>query len=73
MRSMHYAVDQLDLTTIFPEVQITSNGGSIPSTADVQNCLDILKDSELNPSQLRAITSILDSSCLKVNILLWPS
>lgn len=61
---MHYAVDQLDLDTIFPVVQTTPN--SIPSSPDVQKCLDVLKDSELNPFQLQAITSMLDASCLKV-------
>ncbi len=65
MRSMHYAVDQLDLDTIFPVVQATPSN-SIPTSADVQKCLDVLKDSELNPFQLQAITSMLDASCLKV-------
>ncbi len=65
MRSMHYAVDQLDLDNIFPVVQATPSN-SIPTSMDVQKCLDVLKDSELNPFQLQAITSILDASCLKV-------
>lgn len=65
MQSMHYAVDQLDLDAIFPVVQTTPNT-PIPTSSDVQECLDLLKDSELNQFQLQAITSILDSSCLKV-------
>lgn len=68
MRGMHYAVDQLDLDTIFPVAQTTPNSSSIPTSSDVQKCLDVLKDSELNPFQLQAITSILDSSCLKVSL-----
>lgn len=71
MRGMHYAVDQLDLDTIFPVPQTTPNS-AIPSSSDVQDCLDVLKDSELNPFQLQAITSMLDSSCLKVSMsLTW--
>ena len=62
---MHYAVDQLDLDNIFPVVQATPSN-SIPTSMDVQKCLDVLKDSELNPFQLQAITSMLDASCLKV-------
>ena len=64
MRSMHYAVDQLDLDTIFPEVQAI--GANIPSSPDVQKCLDVVKDSVLNRFQLQSITSMLDSKCLMV-------
>lgn len=66
MRAMHYAVDQLQLDTIFPEVQSAPNS-SIPSSSDVQKCLDVVKDSVLNPFQLQAIASMLDASCLKVS------
>lgn len=65
MRSMHYAVDQLDLSVIFPDVQTTPNS-SIPSSSDVQKCLDVVKDSVLNHFQVQAIASMLDPSCLKV-------
>ena len=65
MRSMHYAVEQLDLDTIFPVVQTTPNT-SIPTSSDVHKCLETLKDSELNQPQLQAITSMLDPSCIEV-------
>ena len=65
MRGMHYAVDQLDLDVLFPEVNTTPNN-SIPSSPDVQKCLDVVKDSVLNPFQLQAIASMIDPSCLKV-------
>ena len=65
MRGMHYAVDQLDLDTLFPVAQATPSS-AIPTSSEVQECLDVLKDSELNPFQLQAITSMLDSSCSRV-------
>lgn len=65
MRGMHYAVDQLDSDVIFPVAQSVSDN-AIPTSSEVQDCLDVLKDSELNPFQLQAITSMLDPSCLKV-------
>lgn len=66
MRGMHYAVDQLDLDTIFPDAQ-NALDIAIPSSSDVQDCLDVLKDSELSDFQRQAIASMLDSSCQKVS------
>lgn len=71
MQSMHYAVDKLELDTIFPEVQTTSLD-AIATADDVQKCLEALKDSELNTHQVKAITSILDANCVKVQSNVQP-
>lgn len=65
MRSMHYAVDQLDLNVIFPVTQ-TAPTNAIPTSREVQECLDLLKESELNDTQIQAITSMMDLSCSEV-------
>ena len=64
MRSMHYAVDKLDLSTIFPEP--SDGNGSTDRSTSVLECVKELKTSELYQSQQDAIISMLDPACTKV-------
>ncbi len=64
MRSMHYAVNKLDLATIFPTPSDSRTG--IERSSAIMECLKELKRSELNESQQDAITSMLDPACTKV-------
>ena len=68
MRSMHYAVDHLDLNTIFPSPQLAAQ--NIENPTAVESCLEDLKSSELYKSQQDAITSMLDSACRMVSRLI---
>lgn len=65
MRSMHYAIDQLDLAVIFP----TPCDGSTMNerSSIVMECLKELNKSELNKSQQEAITSMLDPAYTRVS------
>ncbi len=65
MRTMHYAVEKLNLDTIFPTSSDSSLGNH--RSAAVLNCLKELKRSELNKSQQEAVTSMLDPACTKVH------
>ena len=65
MRSMHYAVDHLDLDTIFPPSQSVSVKTETPGS--IKRCLEELKNSELYSSQQNAITSMLDPACRQVS------
>ena len=65
MRSMHYAVDHLDLDTIFPPSQSVSVKTETPIS--IKRCLEELKNSELYSSQQNAITSMLDPACRQVS------
>ncbi len=63
MRHMHYAVDNLDLDTVFPVLTThISNSASL----EIEECLESLKSSELNARQRDAISSVFDDTCLKV-------
>ena len=64
MRSMHYAVDHLDLDTIFPPSQSVSVNAE--TSISIKRCLEELKNSELYSSQQNAITSMLDPACRQV-------
>ena len=64
MRAMHFAVDQLNLDTIFPLSDGSEHTMSNPSA--LKRCLDELKGSELNKTQQDAITSMLDPACRQV-------
>jgi len=65
MQSMHYAVDLLDLNTIFPSSQTNvTNSKTSPS---IKRCLHEVKNSKLNNSQQNAITSMLDPACSQVD------
>ena len=64
MRSMHYAVDHLDLDTIFPPSQSVSV--KTETSVSIKRCLEELKNSELYSSQQNAITSMLDPACRQV-------
>ena len=66
MRSMHFAVDNLDLSTIFPESLVSGTMNEQPTA--VLRCLEELKRSELNKNQQDAITSMLDPVCTKVGV-----
>ena len=66
MRSMHFAVDNLDLSTIFPESLIF--GTMNEHRTAVLRCLEELKRSELNKNQQDAVTSMLDPVCTKVGV-----
>ena len=66
MRAMHFAVDRLNLDTIFP-----MSDGSLPTMDNpsaLKKCLDELKGSELNKTQQDAITSMLDPACRQVHV-----
>ena len=65
MRSMHYAVDHLDLDTIFPPSQSVSV--NTETSVSIKRCLEELKNSELYSSQQNAITSMLDPACRQVS------
>ena len=65
MRSMHYAVDHLDLDTIFPPSQSVSVKTETPIS--IKRCLEELKNSELYSSQQNAITSMLNPACRQVS------
>ena len=65
MRSMHYAVDHLDLDTIFPPSQSVSVNAE--TSISIKRCLEELKNSELYNSQQNAITSMLDPACRQVS------
>ena len=64
MRSMHFAVDNLDLSTIFPDTLVSGTMNEYPTA--VLRCLEELKRSELNKNQQDAIISVLDPACSKV-------
>ena len=64
MQSMHYAVDHLDLDTIFPSSQTTAtNSETSPS---IKKCLQELKKSKLYNAQQNAIVSMLNPACTQV-------
>ena len=67
MRSMHYAVDHLDLDTIFPPTLSVSVNTEIP--ASIKRCLEELENSELYSSQKRSIVSMLVPAYRQVSIL----
>ena len=69
MRSMHYAVEQLDLAAIFPTPRDGNTVNERSST--VMECLKELKRSELNKGQQEAITSMLDPACTRVGAVLF--
>ena len=66
MRSMHYAVDHLDLDTIFPSSSQPA-GTDTETSPSIKRCLEELKNSELYNSQQTAITSMLDPACRQVS------
>ena len=65
MRSMHYAVDHLDLDAIFPSSS-QPTGIDTETSPSIKRCLEELKKSELYSSQQNAITSMLDPVCRQV-------
>ena len=65
MQSMHYAVDLLDLNTIFPSSQM--NVTNYKTSPSINRCLHEVKNSKLNNSQQNAITSMLDPACSQVD------
>ena len=65
MRAMHYAVDHLNMATIFP---MSDGSVTTDNPSALKKCLDELKGSELNKAQQDAITSMLDPACRQVHV-----
>jgi hypothetical protein len=72
MREMHYAVDQLDMATVFPEPQ-AGRGQEQPASPAISQSLQELKSSNLNLAQQNAISSMLVPACQQIpSLVLGP-
>jgi hypothetical protein len=72
MREMHYAVDHVDTTSVFPVARV-SRAHDPPTPPAISTCLHELKNTKLNPSQQSAISSMLDPACQKIpSLVLGP-
>ena len=64
LRTMHYAVDHVDLDKIFPSVDSTASSMSNP--AAIKKCRKELKKMKLNPHQNEVISSIINPEYTRV-------